>query len=238
MTRRGRGRDQGVDLRELPAYGIGEAAHYLQMPASTLRSWCVGLTYPGHTGRRPFRPLIVPADRTRPAVSFLNLVEAHVLDAIRRKYGVRLSKLRRALAYLGSMLPSRHPLADHKFETDGLNLFVEKYGRLINVSEAGQLAIRDLLQAHLKRIERDPQGIPIRLYPFTRKHDLDEPRAVVIDPLISFGRPVLVGTGISTAIIAERYKAGESVDDLAEDYGRDRSDVEEAIRCELQLQAA
>ena len=30
MTRRGRGRDQGVDLRELPAYGIGEAAHYLQ----------------------------------------------------------------------------------------------------------------------------------------------------------------------------------------------------------------
>jgi uncharacterized protein (DUF433 family) len=238
MGRGVRGRDGDVDLRELPAYGIGEAAHYLQMPASTLRSWCVGLRYPRHTGRRPFRPLIVPADRVRPALSFLNLVEAHVLDAIRRKHGFHLSKVRRALDYLASILPSTHPLADHKFETDGLNLFIEKYGRLINISEAGQLAVRELLEAHLRRIERDPKGFPVRLYPFTRKHDLEEPRAVVIDPLVSFGRPVLVGTGIVTAVIAERYKAGESVDDLAEDYGRDRSDVEEAIRCELRLQAA
>ena len=40
-----------------------------------------------------------------------------------------------------------------------------------------------------------------------------------------------------TAIIAERYKAGESMDELAEDYGCQRPRVEEAVRCELELAA-
>jgi uncharacterized protein (DUF433 family) len=60
----------------------------------------------------------------------------------------------------------------------------------------------------------------------------------VIDPQVSFGRPVLVGTGIPTAVIAGRYKAGESMDALADDYGRQRFEIEEAIRCELALEAA
>ena len=50
---------------------------------------------------------------------------------------------------------------------------------------------------------------------------------------ISYGRPVLVGTGIPMALLAEPYKAGESIDELAEDYGRQRKEIEEAIRCEL-----
>ncbi len=69
-------------------------------------------------------------------------------------------------------------------------------------------------------------------------HIKEEPRTVVIDPRVSFGRSVLAGTGIPTAIIAERYKAGESVDALADDYGRKRVEIEEAIRCELALDAA
>ncbi|MFQ5925967.1 MAG: DUF433 domain-containing protein [Terriglobia bacterium] len=92
--------------------------------------------------------------------------------------------------------------------------------------------------AHLRRIERDPAGFAVRLFPFTRKRELEEPKVVVIDPYVSFGRPVLVGTGIATAVIAERYKAGESIDDLTDDYGRQRLEIEEAIRCELQLEAA
>jgi len=168
----------------------------------------------------------------------MNLVEAHVLDAIRREHEIPLGKVRRALDYLKQQFPSKHPLADQRFETDGLNLFVEKYGRLINISAAGQLAIRRLLEAHLHRIERDREGFAIRLFPFTRKRVPEEPRLVVIDPFVSFGRPVLVGTGIPTAVIAERYKAGESIDLLAKDYDRQRLEIEEAIRCELELQAA
>jgi uncharacterized protein (DUF433 family) len=165
-------------------------------------------------------------------------VEAHVLSAIRREHLVRLDRVRDAIDYLQKQFPSKHPLADHNFETDGVDLFVEEYGQLINVSRNGQLAMKQIIKVYLRRIERDRSGLPIRLYPFTRKAAANEPKFVVIDPQISFGRPVLAGTGIPTAIIAERYKAGESMEELADDYSRGRMDIEEAIRCELDVKAA
>ena len=226
------------DVREFPTYGIAETAHYLQIPQTTLRSWVVGRPYPAGVGTRFFEPLIALPDPNRPLISFMNVVEVHVLDAIRRQHQIRLAKIRQGLRYLRQHFPSRHPLADQKFETDGLDLFIQRYGQLINISQSGQLAMRSLLEAHLQRIERDPQGIAIRLYPFTRKRLPDEPRLVVIDPYVSFGRPSLTSSGIATAVIAERYKAGDSVDELADDYGCVRLEIEEAIRCELKIEAA
>jgi len=226
------------DLRELSTYGITEVAHYLRIPQATLRSWVLGRFYPTQAGRKRFSPIIELPDKSRPLLSFMNLVEAHILEAIRREHEIPLPKIRTAINFLKREFPSRHPLADQKFQTDGLDLFIQKYGHLINISQDGQLAMRSMLEAHLRRIERDPAGSPVRLYPFTRMRQLDEPKVVVIDPHISFGRPVLVGTGIATVVIAERYKAGESVDELADDYGRLREEIEEAIRCELRVKAA
>lgn len=229
---------QEHDPRVLPSYSIAEAAHYLLIPRATVHSWVVGRSYPTKRGKRLFKPVIEPPSEARGLLSFVNLVEAHVLDAIRREHEIRLDKIRSAIQYLQSEFGSSHPLADHRFATDGLDPFVEKYGHLINVSQSGQLAIKELLQAYLRRIERDAAGFAVRLYPFTRKRQQDEPKAVVIDPYISFGRPVLAGTGIPTSIVAERYKAGESVEQLADDYGRASLEIEEAIRCELELEAA
>ncbi len=221
------------DPRALPAYGLAEASRYLQIPLATLRSWVKGRFYETDFGRRFFLPLIALPDENQPTLSFFNLVEAHVLDAIRRRHRVALHKVRRALDYLSEHLPSPHPLADQSFETDGLTLFVQKYGQLIDVGDSGQIAIRELLQAHLKRIERDDAGVAARLYPFTREHTADSPRIVVIDPFVAFGRAVIRGTGIPTAVVAERYKRGESINELAEDYGRSHAEIEEAIRCEF-----
>lgn len=60
---------------------------------------------------------------------------------------------------------------------------------------------------------------------------------MVIDPALSAGRPVITGTGLATEVIAERFKAGESVSDLAKDYERKEAEIEEAIRCELKAAA-
>ena len=56
---------------------------------------------------------------------------------------------------------------------------------------------------------------------------------VVIDPRIAFGNPIVDGTGISTAVLAQRYKAGDSIDELADDFGLSRDAVEQAIRYEV-----
>lgn len=226
------------DLRDIPAYGLSEASHYLGIPKATLRSWVLGRHYPIETGKQFFRPIIELPDKEKPLLSFVNLVESHVLEAIRQRHGIKFWRVRGAVEYLEGQLDSRHPLAEQKFVTDGVDLFVEQFGRLVNISREGQLAIKELIQTYLRRIERDSAGFPIRLYPFTRERKPDEPKTIVIDPYISFGRPVLAGTGIATMIIAQRYKAGESIEELAEDYGRPTSDIQEAIRSELWLNAA
>ena len=238
------------DIRAMPCYSFPEAAHYLHIPVTTLRSWVRGRKYPTSEGDQFFQPVIELPDESQNLLSFINLVEIHVLDAIRRDHRISLHKslprarhgVRIAIDFIKEELKSDHPLAYHKLETDDLDLFVEEYGQLINVSQAGQLALRELLQAHLRRIDRDSAGYARRLYPFTRKRLgqqlIEEPKAIVIDPRISFGRPVLAGTGIPTAIIAERYKAGEEIGVLADDYGRPTLEIEEAIRCELYTRAA
>ena len=228
------------DIRAMPCYSFPEAAHYLRIPVTTLRSWVRGRKYPTSEGDQFFQPVIELPDDSQNLLSFINLVEIHVLDAIRRDHRISLHKVRIAIDFIKEELTSDHPLAYHKLETDGLDLFVEEYGQLINVSQAGQLVLRKLLQAHLQRIDRDSAGYALRLYPFTRKRLqlIEEPKAIVIDPRISFGRPVLAGTGIPTAIIAERYKAGEAIGALADDYGRPTLEIEEAIRCELYTRAA
>lgn len=224
------------DPRAIPNYGIPEAAHYLRMPVTTVRAWFLGQHYESLAGARHFRPIIKLAQRKPPLLSFMNLVEAHVLDAIRHEHGIPLQKVRRALDYVVRDFGTEHPLARQQFETDGVNLFIQKLNELINVTEEGQLAIRELLAAHLRRIEHDEAGLAIRLFPFTRPSHLDQPKTIVIDPHMSFGRPVLSGTGVATIMIAERYAAGDSIALLADDYGRHSSDIEEAVRCELRLE--
>jgi len=66
------------------------------------------------------------------------------------------------------------------------------------MSVSGAIFIILLLKAHLRRIDRDDKGFPLRLYPFTRLDEADQPKNIVIDPFISFGKAVITGTGIST----------------------------------------
>jgi len=57
------------------------------------------------------------------------------------------------------------------------------------------------------------EAIASPLFPFVHPDRAkDDPKVIVIDPDISFGRPVIVGTRIPTSILAERYQAGESVE--------------------------
>jgi uncharacterized protein (DUF433 family) len=109
------------------------------------------------------------------------------------------------------------------------------------------MAIRSMMEAHLKRIDQDVDGLAVRLFPFVRRSTeiamsptalLKEPRIISIDPRVRFGRPVIAGTSIPTAEIAERFRAGDSFAELAEEYGRPEKEIEEAIRCELTLDAA
>lgn len=178
------------------------------------------------------------ADTDEQLLSFLNLVELHILSALRRDHDVKIREVRKAIAYLRTAMKTDHPLADQQMLTDGKDLFIERYGELVCCSQQGQLNMKSILGTYLERIERNRDGLPIRLFPFISTRLDEESRYVAIDPRVGFGRPCIAGTGIPTAAIVERSKAGELIKDLAEDYGRSPREIEEAIRYEERPAAA
>ena len=158
-----------------------------------------------------------------------------MLTAIRRKHHIGLPTIRRSINYLVKKLGSKRPLLEEQFATHGADLFVERVGQIINLSKNGQIEMADLIRAYLERVERDTKGVPIKLYPFMRSQPREQPRTVVIDPRVSFGKPVVAGTGIPTAVLAEQFKAGDTVPVLAKDYGASEEAVWGAIQTDVGL---
>lgn len=225
----------GRDPRGIPAYRLTDAAAYLNIPKATLRSWIKGYYYPIKGGKKLFEPIVHLPDPDVLLLSYTNLVEAFVLSSLRRKHKIDLFKIRKAIKSLQRKFKSRHPLAEHQFETNGIDLFVQQYGDLVNVGQNDQLAWRQILHNYLERVEHDPSGKAARLYPFIRLGDTDQPRNIVINPYVSFGKPVIAGTGLPTRVVAERYKAGDSIPQIARDYGRKDEEIDDAIRYELRI---
>jgi uncharacterized protein (DUF433 family) len=161
-------------------------------------------------------------------LSFSNLVEAHVLRSLRTDHGVSVKALRKALAYAEKTLGIDRLLVRPELRAEAGRLFLDRYGELIELSASGQLAMRRILEEHLKRVEWDSSRFPVRLYPFVFADEPSEVHWIVIDPRIAFGRPVMLRRGVSTSAIAERIDAGETVEDLAADYDLDTSEIERA----------
>ncbi len=127
----------GLEPREQPAYSPAEVTRYIAVPVSTVRYWCLG--------RNHYASLIQPAQRRPLLLSFVNLVELHALGAIRRRHRVSMPNVRTALGYVKRKMRVSRPLANHRFRTDGADLFVDHYGQLINASREGQTAMREIL---------------------------------------------------------------------------------------------
>ncbi len=76
-------------------YAIGEAAVYLGVPRSTLRTWVRGHDYRVQNETRTMKPLI-KADPSG-LLSFNNLTEAYVLASLTRRFDLPLQRVRTAL---------------------------------------------------------------------------------------------------------------------------------------------
>jgi uncharacterized protein (DUF433 family) len=142
---------------------------------------------------------------------------------------VTVKALRKAIDYAERQLNFDRLLLRPELRTEAGNVFLEKYGQLIELSASGQLAMRKVLEEHLNRVEYDSLRFPKRLYPFLTSIDPAATRKIAIDPTLAFGRPIVLSRAISTSAIAERIDAGEAVDEVAADYELDRSDVEQAV---------
>lgn len=225
-----RGREKTVPAtRDQPAYTLSEAARYLRLPAATLRSWVIGRGYRTTSGTERFQPLIHPPQKRPPVLSFSNLVEAHVLRALRTEHGISVKDVRKALHYAERALGIRRLLLSGELQAHAGEIFLERYGALISLSNSGQLAMRRIFDEHLERVVWGEAKFPERLYPFVTSDMMNGGKPIVIDPDVAFGRPVVHRRGISTRVIAERIDSGEGVEELAADYDLSETEIENAV---------
>jgi len=236
-----RDRYGGHDPREIPIYPLNQAARFLQMPKSTLGLWVFGGDWkPRGQPKRHFYPLIDPPSRDRKYLSFVNLVEAHVLRSLRHTHSVRMDEVRYAIDDLKQRFGTARPLADVDLLAGnrGVYLLAER-GQLENVGKGRQIAL-DFLVAYLNRIDRETVSEKaMKLFPFltppikigrqVKEHDV---KIVAIDPYVSFGRPIINGTSIPTTEIADRIWGGDDLIDVMEDFGRSETEVLYAVRWE------
>jgi len=218
-----------IEPRTLPTYSLTDAARCIGANPATLRTWFKGRSYPIRGGVRRSPNLLVAA--APDALSFQNLVQAHVVQGIRKHYHIPMRHVRRALAYLHECMGSLDLLASNKFYHDGEHLLLKIQDQLISLSERGQAVSEPILQQYLHRISYGKDGLASRLYPFLQTaNSFYEPHHIMIDPTVAFGKPCLKRLGVKTEIIADRFLAGETIEDLTADYGAKPEEIQEAIR--------
>jgi uncharacterized protein (DUF433 family) len=219
--------DMKIDVYNDPCFMLSDAKLHIfvfNVPKRTIYDWVVG--------SKNYKPLIEIAQKSPPRLSFINLVELYVLASIRRKFHIPMPYVRSAVEFVNKELGSKHPLAEHRFETDGLRIFFEHLGGLYDISKGVQQSF-DFVKTYLHRIEYSQSGLPLKFYPFTRldKHEDDKtPMCVTINPRICFGRPILESISVPVEIISQRYWAGESHDSLINEYNITSEELDEAIR--------
>jgi uncharacterized protein (DUF433 family) len=207
----------------VPAYRVVEAARYARTTPQTVANW--------QKLRGNSHGAIGPRDKGA-SLSYLQLIELGVVAAMRNA-GISLPKVRQAREYLAQEFNSKFPFAEYRFKTDGKNLFVsydqimdaKDKDKLLSINKRGQLAWKEILDQRLREFEYDDDlGKVLRW----KVGGIASP--VRVDPRISFGAPHVNGT--PTWVLRERWKSGESLADIADDFDLKVDDVAAALRFE------
>lgn len=222
----------------LPLYSVSEAAEYLGVPSQTFSRWARGYTQPRPSGRPTVSaPVVTSVGQRRQGavIPFVGLAEGLVLAAFRRT-GVPLQRIRPALDRLQREMGVEHALASKRLATDGVEILYDYGGPDVEgliVVRSGQRVFRDLVAQYLRRIDYDTSGLARRItLPAYTVAD------VVADPAVNFGQPYFRHGGVRVEDVIDRWLAGESIDDLAADYGVPRQEIEDAARVSKQRPAA
>lgn len=222
------------DLRfTQPLYSITETARFVGMPASTLATWAKG-----YTKRFPDRPTVrqgpvITCIESRgpaePRVPFIGLVEATVVQAFRRT-GLPMQRIRKALAVLADQGELEHALASQRLYTDGAQVlydYANQSGdqmlRLLTVVSSGQRVFHEVISHYLQRIIFDDTWATGLMLPVT------EAPILYVRPMVASGDPLFVHGGAPLSAVVSRWKAGEPVQSIAEDYGTPPSEIEDAL---------
>lgn len=222
----------------VPLYTQTEAAHYLDMPPTTFRSWARGYhnKFPDRPAVRG-EPLIThlgPAGSPHPSIPFIGLAEGMFLSALRRAR-VPMQQIRPALELVRERLGVGYALASQRLYVAGAEILFEvsetgaldreerREARRLIVLRNGQYVFKEVVEQHMRHIHYDDAG------EYAARLDLPgyEVARVTAEPRVNFGRPYFTATGTPLYVVSGRLRAGETVDEVAEDFALPPDEVAE-----------
>lgn len=209
-------------LAEFPTYTIPEAAAFLAMSKRRLQDWYIGE-----------HPILKSSGGIRniPLLSFRDLEEAYKVYLLRSKHGKSLQYLRMAMSDARDITGSEHPLLTHEIDVmHRLALIIPGRGRRKRrAMTLGDRSVPDYFPEVVKawgvRISKTRDEI----FPWRYAYKDNKSTPVSLSPEVMSGRLVLSGTRITVNLLWGRMKAGEKVEDIAEDYRINERQVRQAL---------
>ncbi|MCD9122336.1 DUF433 domain-containing protein [Cupriavidus sp. UGS-1] len=198
-----------MDLTGIGLYTFQEASKLTGVPARDLRRWLDGYAYrrKGDRGTVPVRPLWEPelSRAEIDGISFHDLLEVRFVRAF-RQHGVSLQTIRLASEKARQQFSLPYPFTSRRFQTDGRTIFASA------VHETGEIELLDLIKGQYafqkiiepslyQGIDFGPDDTALRWYPSPGN------TAVVLDPQIAFGKPIVTEGQVRTSILYASYLA-------------------------------
>ena len=219
-----------IDLLARPVYGIAQIDGLLGLTAGTARRWIDGYT----RGGKYFPPVVRPEPTGDELVTWGEFAEARLLAEYRRS-GVPMVHMRPTVEQLRRELDVRYPLAYAStwLAAEGNELVRRvqdavglEAGLRFIVVRSGQVSLNLQVERFVAAVDWGAdQSFAHRINPLKNTPD------VWLDPLRRSGDPTIRAT--PTAVIAEQFRAGDSLAMLARIYEMGQDLVEQAIRYEL-----
>lgn len=227
-----------MQLTGIGLYTFHEAALLTRIPLRDLRRWLDGYSY---RDKKHAPVSVAPlwetelADDALDGVSFHDLLEVRFVHAF-RKHGVSLRMIRLASERARELFQTDYPFTSRQFRTDGRTIFASA------IEETGETALLDLVkQQYAFRkiiepslyagIEFDEDDVATRWYPTPRS------KAIVLDPAVAFGKPIVTNGSVRTSILHEAFIAEGNKDVVAKLYEVPVSAVNAAVAFEESLAA-
>jgi uncharacterized protein (DUF433 family) len=227
-----------MNLVGIGLYSFPEAAKLTGIESSELRRWLHGYSYhqKGEEAKRSAPLWESPLFKDElDALSFGDLLEVRFVEAF-RQHGVSLHTIRVAAKHARELFHTDYPFTNRRFQTDGRAVFAEA------IRETGDVEMIDLGKKQYvfdkvvrpslyTGIEFGTDELAKRWFPIINS------RAVVLDPQIAFGKPIVTDVGIRTDVLYESFLVEQDKHTVARLYEVPLSAVEQAVRFE-QRQAA